>query len=251
LNQTFTDWECIVVDDGSTDNSASMIGILVNNDSRFKVVYQENLGVAAARNNAIKVATGEFILPLDGDDYIALDYLERCYETSLKELDATLIYGKAFRVGIETRLWELPDYSFNQLLQSNVIHCSAMYRKSDWLKIGGYDVAMSSGLEDWEFWIHLLNPNTKVVQLPEIGLYYRIHKESRNTAFNDEVFSELKQYIGSKHASKYQKIVGDLPSVAKKIYKLEREVNYLKRSRKNAFKLLFPTIFRFFNLEEK
>jgi len=67
-NQTFTNWECIVVDDGSTDGGAAIIKDLAKSDSRFIYKYQENSGVANARNIGFKLATGTFINFLDGDD---------------------------------------------------------------------------------------------------------------------------------------------------------------------------------------
>ena len=70
LNQSFTDWECIVVNDGSKDNTEFISNEWIKKDSRFKYVYQDNGGLSNARNVGIKKAEGEFILPLDADDKI-------------------------------------------------------------------------------------------------------------------------------------------------------------------------------------
>ena len=66
--QTYTKWECIIVDDGSTDNSEGVIKAFIKDDSRFKYIYQVNKGVSVARNTGFKLASGNFINFLDGDD---------------------------------------------------------------------------------------------------------------------------------------------------------------------------------------
>ena len=74
--QSFNDFECILVDDGSTDNSANIVLKSIQNDSRFKYIYQKNMGVSSARNTGIKASIGEWICFIDADDFIELDYLE-------------------------------------------------------------------------------------------------------------------------------------------------------------------------------
>lgn len=67
--QTFRNWECIVVDDGSTDSSASICDLYSHADSRFIVIHKENGGVSSARNAALEIARGEFIGFADPDDW--------------------------------------------------------------------------------------------------------------------------------------------------------------------------------------
>ena len=68
LNQTHINWECIIINDGSTDNSEGAIKAFIEDDSRFKYIYQSNKGVSAARNAGFKLASGNFVNFLDGDD---------------------------------------------------------------------------------------------------------------------------------------------------------------------------------------
>lgn len=75
--QTFLDFECIIVDDGSPDNSNAIIDKYVNKDQRFKVIHQKNMGLSAARNTGLDAAKGDYIAFVDSDDYIANDYLEK------------------------------------------------------------------------------------------------------------------------------------------------------------------------------
>lgn len=81
LAQTFTDWEAICVDDGSTDGSGAILDEYAVRDGRFRVIHQVNAGVSAARNAALDVANGEYICFLDGDDVLRANWLRRIHET--------------------------------------------------------------------------------------------------------------------------------------------------------------------------
>jgi glycosyltransferase involved in cell wall biosynthesis len=76
LNQTYLYWECIIVNDGSTDQSEVKAKEWTEKDHRFKYFYQKNSGLCSARNFGIKKAQGEFILPLDADDKLGENYLK-------------------------------------------------------------------------------------------------------------------------------------------------------------------------------
>ena len=77
LNQTFVDWEAILIKDGSTDNSLAVLQIFAKKDSRFKIFNQNNQGVATARDRGIKEAQGEYVTFLDVDDTLVPDCLEK------------------------------------------------------------------------------------------------------------------------------------------------------------------------------
>ncbi len=78
--QSFTDWECVCVDDGSRDGSADIVREYSRRDPRFRLVTQVNAGAAAARNHGIDEARGEFLIFVDSDDLITPDLLECCVE---------------------------------------------------------------------------------------------------------------------------------------------------------------------------
>ena len=75
IAQTFTDWECILVDDGSKDKSGSICDEYAQKENRFKVIHQVNSGSSAARNKGLSVISGKYTLCLDSDDWIDSDYL--------------------------------------------------------------------------------------------------------------------------------------------------------------------------------
>ena len=77
LDQTYTDWECIIVNDGSPDHTEEIAKKWVEKDARFRYLFKENGGLSSARNAGIEIAKGEWILPLDADDKIGNQYLEQ------------------------------------------------------------------------------------------------------------------------------------------------------------------------------
>ncbi|WP_220607566.1 glycosyltransferase family 2 protein [Methanobrevibacter oralis] len=90
INQTIREIEIIIVNDGSSDNSLNIINDYCKKDSRITIINQENMGLGASRNNAMKIAKGEYIAFLDGDDWFKLDALEIAYnEASKKNTDIT------------------------------------------------------------------------------------------------------------------------------------------------------------------
>ena len=96
IAQTFTDWECILVDDGSTDNSGEICEEYGRLDPRFIVVHKENSGLSGARNRGIQEARGKFIGFVDSDDHVPADYLEILHDLILRN-DADVAIGNILR----------------------------------------------------------------------------------------------------------------------------------------------------------
>lgn len=205
LNQTYPNWECLIIDDGSTDDSATIAQGWVNKDSRFKLFKKQNEGVAIARNFGISQAMGTWILPLDADDKINVNYLSEAskYFTN----DVKLIYGKAEKFGSINSPWYLDPYSYFLLLCGNIIYVSALFRKSDFNQSQGYDPKLIDGLEDWDFYISFLNENDQVICINKTMFYYRIKNSSRNQEvhINKNKLQGSKQYILNKHKDTFDR----------------------------------------------
>ena len=90
LGQTYKDFECIVVDDGSPDNSNVIIDKYVKLDERFKVLHQQNMGLSAARNAGLAIAQGDYIVFVDSDDHISNEYLEK-FALKIANTDADIV----------------------------------------------------------------------------------------------------------------------------------------------------------------
>ena len=93
MNQTFRDLEILVIDDGSTDKSGEILDHLAAEDKRIRLFHQENSGVAAARNKGLDSATGEYFTFVDGDDYIASDYIEKLHTCAVEKGVKMVICG--------------------------------------------------------------------------------------------------------------------------------------------------------------
>ncbi|MDD5020557.1 MAG: glycosyltransferase [Endomicrobiaceae bacterium] len=85
ISQTFTDFECICVNDGSTDNSLSILQEYATKDKRFKIFSKENRGISDTRNAGIELSIGEYITFIDSDDWVENNFLERLYSVAISE----------------------------------------------------------------------------------------------------------------------------------------------------------------------
>jgi len=243
--QSFTDWECIIVNDGSIDNTNEVSNIWLQKDDRFKYIEIENGGVSNARNVGIKFSKGECILPLDADDKIGIEYLNLAIKEFVKNEMLKVVYCNAELFGEENRLWELGEFSLKKLAISNRIFCSAIFKKNDWKRIGGYDSKMITGLEDWEFWIALLKNGGDVSKLDNIGFFYRIKSNSRNNNYTDKQEEEMFKYINIKHADFFVKQFGSFNYLHKKIRKIKTDNYFLKNNKKHVFNSFTKTFFGF------
>jgi glycosyltransferase involved in cell wall biosynthesis len=91
--QTYVNWECIVVDDGSTDDTAERVSRFMEQDARFKFLRQENARQAAAKNNGLQNSAGEYIQFLDADDLIEPQKFEQQVEYLEAHPEVDIVYG--------------------------------------------------------------------------------------------------------------------------------------------------------------
>ena len=181
LAQTTSDWECVIINDGSSDNTEEVAQNYCDRDSRFIYVYQENQGVVEARNNAIRHSHGKFILPLDGDDLISPQFAEKAADVLENDKDVKIVYCEVEYFGDRTGNMKLPDFSISTMLRANCFTNTSMYRRTDFEQVGGYNPNMKDGYEDWDFWLSILESGGRTHKLNFVGLHYRINNDtSRN-----------------------------------------------------------------------
>jgi glycosyltransferase involved in cell wall biosynthesis len=185
LAQTYSNWECIIVNDGSPDNTEEVALEWVEKDERLKYYKKENGGVSDARNFGIRKSGGEYILPLDADDKIGPEYLENALQAFAKNSDIGVVYCEAEYFGDQKGKWNLPEFSVNELLCRNIVFCSAFFRREDYNKTKGYDNDMKFGWEDWDFWLSLAELNCTFYRLPKTHFFYRIKENSRNQSLDE------------------------------------------------------------------
>lgn len=231
-NQTYSNWECIIIDDGSTDESVEVIESLISSDDRFVLLKLTNGGVSRARNEGINISTGGYVLPLDGDDKINSRYLELAINYFIENPDTDLVYCNAEFFGAKKGYWDLPEYTYEYMFDLNCIFCSAIYKKEDYLiKTQGYDTKLVYGYEDWDFWLQLLNKNSKVIKLKPVLFYYRQKETSRNTVVLErEKLDTTLKYIYTKFFEDfYENLGGNLTTTT--VNKGGEFIHYLKSNK--------------------
>ena len=227
IRQTYHNWEVAIVDDGSPDNVAEIAKIYCDKDPRIRFYHTDNHGVSGARNFAAANTSGEFIIPLDADDTFEPEYLEKCVAEFRRRPNLKLVYCQWQMFGAKHKSPELQYKGYADLLVVNTIFCSAMYRRTDFNRIGGYDTNIPFGFEDWDFWISLLDADAEVCQLQEKLFNYRIKKRSRNIEVNIEENKKITlQYIYRKHHTAYLEAFPDM------IYRLQRLRSFQRHAEK-------------------
>ncbi|MBE2273176.1 MAG: glycosyltransferase [Flavobacteriales bacterium] len=179
LNQTFTDWEWLITDDKSTDNSVEIIRKV--NDERIKLtVAEKNGGAGHARNLSLEKATGRFITFLDADDFWEPKFLEEMVSFMKKE-NAELAYSNYSRCD-ENLIPKIEDFkadknvTFNNLLKTcRLSLLSSMY---DSQRVGKEFFPERSKREDHVMWLNLLKKIPVGKPLPKTMAKYRMHASS-------------------------------------------------------------------------
>ena len=257
LAQTYDNIEIIVVNDGSTDEYTTT---LLQNYHRpkTKVITTVNQGLAATRNTGIQHAAGEYILPLDADDKIAPAYIEKAVQIMQNDPSVGIVYCNGEFFGVKQGPWKLKDYNFPDILNGNCIFCSAVFRKSDWKKVGGYKTAMIYGWEDYEFWLSLIETGVGVYKIPETLFYYRQHSVSMSTKiaddldkkkflfnqlfrFHHKLFTDNRKYLSSNIRKRFDVFCGQKPpffyeekTSTHKFYHIGKFVIKIKRKTKRT-----------------
>jgi glycosyltransferase involved in cell wall biosynthesis len=185
LAQSHDETQVIVVDDGSTDPATLRTLDALEEAGRVLVLHQQNGGPSAARNLGIEKATGDYVLPLDHDDEIHVDYAAKAAAVLDQRPEMGIVSARAERFGASQGEWDLPEFSMKAMLARNVIHACSMYRRSDWRLVGGYATTLRSGDEDYDFWLKILGLGRGVTRLDEILFRYRDVGSSRAHTMTD------------------------------------------------------------------
>lgn len=197
LHQTHTNWECIIVNDGSPDNAEEIARKWEAKDSRFIYVSQENGGVGSARNLGIETATSDYIIPLDADDKFEATFIEKALDILLNngEVGVVSSWGMFFTEDRNLQVYKSNAKSIKDLLFCNGVNMGfSLFRKESWEKAGKYDGDSRNGYEDWEFLLRVCALGWKVHIIEEVLFFYRQHVVSRRREMNLRE-KESKKYI--------------------------------------------------------
>ena len=196
LGQTFKAHEVIVISDGSPDETR-----YVAQQYPIRYIETTNRGLAAARNTGIMNMTGDYFFPLDSDDKLVPNCLQRIANIIELNPDADIIapsfkcFGKYDSEVILMPNPQLEDFKpVDFKTPMNRIGYFSAIKKEALLEVGGYSPRMTWGWEDYHLWINMLSKGKKIVTIPEVLVLYRTKEESMITEANRHA-SELMSQI--------------------------------------------------------
>lgn len=198
INQSFKDFEVICVNDGSTDNSLEILQKYAENDERFKVLNQENQGQGVARNNALNIANGEYILFVDPDDFIELNMLEVFNERlDIQNVDVAFFDYQIFGENTKTKIVRFMDemkkifnlnindnlvFNWQELVKDNFRYTAMMVwnkvYSNKFLKENHIQFAPNKHAEDHIFSISATLLANKISYIKKTLYYYRKRSDS-------------------------------------------------------------------------
>jgi glycosyltransferase involved in cell wall biosynthesis len=239
--QTFSDYEVIIVNDGSPDTEDFELSLL---RYRERVVYikQRNRGAAAARNRGLQEAEGQFVAFLDGDDLWKPNYLEEQVKF-IKNGDYDLVYADALIVGDSplaglTFMQTAPsegDVTVRNLLlaKCNVITSGVVARKQSILDAGLFDEELRNGSEDFDLWLRLAKRGARLAYQRKVLLRYRGRENSLSGDAINNIIRQLQVY--DKFERSYDLSIEERADISGMVERLQAELE-LETGRLHLFK---------------
>jgi len=233
LAQTYPTVEVVVVNDGSPDNTAE---VCRGYQGRIVYVDQENKGLAEARNAGIRASHGEFILPLDADDKLVQDAVAKLVPVLQSSGQIGFVYGHRFLFSndtngnrIDPRDWRTrdlnpqiidsyihhpdrvleftaSDWNEEQMLIRNDVSSVILFRRADWERTGGYSTEFMRGLEDWDFYLCLVDLGRIGVCVHSPVFYYRMHQgDSMRSTMGSQYVRDSYRLLVKRHPKLFQR----------------------------------------------
>lgn len=195
LNQSFSDFEFIIIDDCSTDRSYDICKLYAQKDNRIRLYRNDtNRGVAFCKNRAINLSTTNYIAAQDSDDISVQQRLQLQYSYLLNHENCAVVWGNNYIINEE---WDVISHRFYDdniknviLKKSPVSHPSTMMRKDFYLEVGGY--SDEKFIEDYELWLKLFSKGYDIHNLKEDVLYYRIRPWNQKSYVKETLDSTIK-----------------------------------------------------------
>jgi len=235
LDQTFQDFELIVVDDGSTDTTREIVEHFVQKDSRIKYIYQENQGPGSARNKGIEASQAELVALLDGDDEWLPEKLEHQVQIMVSCPIVDLIFtnmqyvntidkGHIVNLSSHYHDYVMSRFTLRPLSKDGKVHLikdksfpakialknvflptSAMFRKYVWDKVGGFNEEFR-GPEDLDFWVRAALKKCQFAYMSHVCAIYYKNETSLVQASERSYLEQLKHALYAYSSPEYEPI---------------------------------------------
>ena len=232
FEQNYVQWELLIVDDGSTDNTKNIVKDFLN-DKRIKYFYQDNYGPAVARNYGISKASGKYLAFLDSDDLwkpnkleLQLNYLKNnpdccLIHTNYSTFESNTQNSKPFRQTPWFSNWDENE----RLLMFDTIGTLTVLTETQLIKnLGGFNNDLH-GTEDWDLWIRV-SKEGKISKLNDDTAFYRIHPKGISQSFDKHLIELDKVYNQHVFQSKIQ---NKIKYAANSVYSFRKAKNYFKK----------------------
>lgn len=242
IAQTFTDWEAIIVNDGSTDETDNVATIYSLRDKRIRYFSQNNGGASVARNRGVSEAQGELISFLDADDWYDPECLKcaiSCFESnagiSMFYIRSNWWNGVKKNTSPQKFCEVINNVNYLNVLKYGLDN-KVVIRHKRFDEVGGFDQQMKCGFEDWEFYIRYLYHTCNVITSSQPLYNYRMNTVEQNVSKKAEQnLLSVQKYIYQKHIDKYFEYLGSpqmqyqwndrlLPRMVKNILTLKQQI---------------------------
>jgi glycosyltransferase involved in cell wall biosynthesis len=193
----------VVVDDGSTDRTLDVVTRWARNRgknlSALKVMaFEQNWGIAAARNAAIESANTDFYIALDSDNTLNPSAVAPTLQLAI-ESGADIVHGPLRRFGEDRGLMGTSPWSLEKLVTGNYIDALALIRKDLWRRIGGYSQLNIQGIEDYDFWLKAAQVGAVVQYGTRLLGNYRVRKDSIIHSRPESIISLSREELWFRH----------------------------------------------------
>jgi teichuronic acid biosynthesis glycosyltransferase TuaG len=236
IAQEFLNWELLVIDDGSTDETQEIVNGFIEKDTRVKLYSQPNQGLAGARNTGLRNAKAEWIAFLDSDDIWLPQKLQVQYKT-LQSVKADVVFSNGYTLfegNLKPGIYHFEvlyglfsgDTAYKELLKQNFIPVLSVIVNRLWIeRIGLQDEDVTSGSEDWDYWLRLAKAGATFYGIEERLFIYRVHKNGMSA-------KNLRQ-----SQSSYEVLLknydGDILSPEEKSSFIKRQLGFVKQLIRN------------------
>lgn len=211
-SQSFQDWEVIIINDGSTDQTGKIAENFKISDERVLVVNQPNAGLSGARNTGIKHAKGQVLNFLDADDWLLNDCLKVVFDRFQEYEPDILVSGFTYykeRNPIHSHSFPLNEIPLARLIEDNIAPPVAFFVKNNVVQTIGYFDTTLKSCEDWDYWIRAGKSGFRFFSIPEILVAYRYVPDSMSR--NPRQMFEALLIVSERAKSTDSRISSDAP----------------------------------------